>query len=173
VTADPYCDSIHIAAEPDLAFDYFTNATALVRWMGNRAVVDPRPGGQFTLFFGAAESRGATWNWTVPGGWSSPGPGRLGELPARGKRPESHLTARDGGTLVAITHSGLPGGERPRHAAGWRHYLAPCRRERHGTARGTRCNRPGSRVAAGIATGRPCQDPWTGPGSVRQRMRAS
>jgi uncharacterized protein YndB with AHSA1/START domain len=37
---------------------------------------------------------------------------------------EVTLTAHDGGTLVAIAHSGLPDGERHRHAAGWRHYLA-------------------------------------------------
>ena len=35
--ADPYRDSIHIAAEPEAVFDYFTNATALARWMGDRA----------------------------------------------------------------------------------------------------------------------------------------
>ena len=37
---------------------------------------------------------------------------------------EVTLTPRDGGTLVAITHSGLPDSERPRHVAGWQHYLA-------------------------------------------------
>ena len=58
MTADPYRDSIHIAAEPDLVFDYFTSATALARWMGDRAVVDPRPGGQFTIFFGDRRVQG-------------------------------------------------------------------------------------------------------------------
>ena len=58
MTADPYRDSIHIAAEPDLVFDYFTSATALARWMGDRAVVDPRPGGQFTIFFGDRQVQG-------------------------------------------------------------------------------------------------------------------
>lgn len=52
MTADLYSDSIHIAAEPEVVFEYFTNAKALARWMGDRAVVDPRPGGQFTTFFG-------------------------------------------------------------------------------------------------------------------------
>ena len=37
---------------------------------------------------------------------------------------EVTLTTHDGGTLVAIRHSGLPDGERPRHALGRRHYLA-------------------------------------------------
>ena len=37
---------------------------------------------------------------------------------------EATLTAHNGGTLVAIAHSGLPDGERHRHALGWRHYLA-------------------------------------------------
>jgi uncharacterized protein YndB with AHSA1/START domain len=97
VTADPYRDCIHIAAEPEIVFEYFTNAEALARWMGDRAVVDPRPGGQFTV------SR------SFPPGISV---------------LEVTLTAHDGGTLVAIAHSGLPDGERHRHAAGWRHYLA-------------------------------------------------
>ena len=54
---------------------------------------------------------------------------------------EATLTAHNGGTLVAIAHSGLPDGERHRHALGWRHYLAclfPSGHERRpGTARDT------------------------------------
>ncbi len=125
MTGDPYRDSIHIAAEPELVFDYFTTATALARWMGDRAVVDPRPGGQFTIFFGDRRVEGRYLEPDRPRrlviSWSRAG---SRSLPPGSSVLEVTLTARDGGTLVAIAHSGLPGAERDRHAAGWRHYLA-------------------------------------------------
>ena len=37
-----YRDSIHIDAEPDFVYGYFTRPEALVRWMGDHAVLDPR-----------------------------------------------------------------------------------------------------------------------------------
>jgi len=125
VTAEPYRDAIHIAAEPEVVFDYFTNAGALARWMGDRAVVDPRPGGQFTIFFGDRRVEGRYVELDRPRrlviSW-----GRAGSrsFPPGSSVLEVTLTARDGGTLVAIAHSGLPGAERHRHALGWRHYLA-------------------------------------------------
>ncbi|MGH3149578.1 MAG: SRPBCC family protein [Streptosporangiaceae bacterium] len=125
MTGDPYRDSIHIAAEPELVFDYFTSATALARWMGDRAVVDPRPDGQFTIFFGDRRVEGHYLELDRPRrlviSW-----GRAGSasFPPGSSVLEVTLTPRDGGTLVAIAHSGLPGAERHRHADGWRHYLA-------------------------------------------------
>ena len=125
MTADPYRDSIHIAADPEVVFDYFTDAAALTRWMGDRAVVDPRPGGQFTIFFGDRRVQGRYLELDRPRrlviSW-----GRAGSLafPPGASVLEVTLTPLGGGTLVAIAHSGLPDGERPRHAAGWHHYLA-------------------------------------------------
>ena len=52
MAGEPYRDSILITAESALVFDYFTKPEAIVRWMGDRAVLDPRPGGEFTLYFG-------------------------------------------------------------------------------------------------------------------------
>ncbi len=45
----PHTASVHIAADPERVFDYFTKPTAILRWMGDYAVLDPHPGGQFTL----------------------------------------------------------------------------------------------------------------------------
>ena len=125
MTADPYRDAIHIAAEPEVVFDYFTNAEALARWMGDRAGVDPRPGGQFTIFVAGRRVQGRYLELDRPRrlviSW-----GRAGSrsFPPGTSVLEVTLTAQDGGTLVAIAHSGLPDGERQRHALGWRHYLA-------------------------------------------------
>ena len=125
MTAEPYRDAIHITAEPEAVFDYFTSAEALARWMGDRAVVDPRPGGQFTIFFGDRRVEGRYVELDRPRrlviSWGRAGSRRF---PPGSSVLEVTLTARDGGTLVAIAHSGLPEGERHRHAVGWRHYLA-------------------------------------------------
>src|SRR5919197_642514 len=48
--ADPYRDSVFIAAKPERVFEYFTRPEAIVQWMGERAVLDPRPGGEFRLY---------------------------------------------------------------------------------------------------------------------------
>jgi uncharacterized protein YndB with AHSA1/START domain len=125
VLAEPYRDSIDIAAEPEVVFDYFTEPDALVQWMGDRAVLDPRPGGEFTLYFGdkAVEGRYVvvdrplrlviTW-------------GRRGSrtFPPGTSTLEVTFSRQGEGTRVSIVHHGLPDTERKRHAMGWRHYLA-------------------------------------------------
>ena len=52
MAAEVYRDSVHIDAEPDFVYKYFIKPEGLVRWMGDRAILDPRPGGRFTLVFG-------------------------------------------------------------------------------------------------------------------------
>jgi uncharacterized protein YndB with AHSA1/START domain len=124
VPAEPYRDSIHIEADPDLVFDYFTRPEALVRWMGDRAVVDPRPGGEFTLWFDERCVQGRYVEVDRPRrlviSW-----GRRGsrEAPPFSSTLEVNFTPEVDGTRVSIVHSGLPDGERTRHALGWTHYL--------------------------------------------------
>jgi len=124
VAAEPYRDSILIEADPDLVFDYFTRPEALVRWMGDRAVVDPKPGGEFTLWFDERCVQGRYVEVDRPRRlvitW-----GRRGsrDMPPFSSTLEVNLTPEPGGTRVSIVHSGLPDSERPRHALGWRHYL--------------------------------------------------
>jgi len=54
----PYTAWVHIDADPDRVFDYFTRPEAIVRWMGDYAVLDPIPGGQFTLDINGVPVRG-------------------------------------------------------------------------------------------------------------------
>jgi uncharacterized protein YndB with AHSA1/START domain len=124
VAAEPYRDSIHIEADPDVVFDHFTRPEALVRWMGDRAVVDPKPGGEFTLWFDERCVQGRYVEVDRPRrlviSW-----GRRGsrEMPPSSSTLEVSFTPEADGTRVSIVHSGLPDSERPRHALGWRHYL--------------------------------------------------
>ena len=122
--AEPYRDSIYIAAAPEAVFDYFTNPEMLVRWMGDEAELDPRPGGQFRLVIGQRTVEGRYLSVDRPHrvviSW-----GRLGsrQLPPGKSVLEVNLTAEAGGTRVSVIHSGLPASESLRHALGWRHYL--------------------------------------------------
>ena len=44
---DPVTASIEIAAEPERVFEYFTRSELMLRWMGERAQLEPAPGGAF------------------------------------------------------------------------------------------------------------------------------
>ena len=107
-----------------MVFDYFTKPEALVRWMGELATLDPRPGGEFILFFGGSAVEGRYLEVEPPRhlviSW-----GRAGsdEFPPHSSTLEVNLTPEGDGTRVSIVHSGLPEDERSKHAAGWRHHL--------------------------------------------------
>ena len=124
MATDCYRGSIHIDAEPEFVYGYFTRPEALVRWMGDRAILDPRPGGRFTLVFGDRTVEGRYVELDPPTRlvitW-----GRLGSatFPPSSSTLEVTLTAEAGGTRVSIVHSGLPASETPRHALGWQHYF--------------------------------------------------
>lgn len=124
MAAEPFRDSIHVEAAPDLVFDYFTRAEALVRWMGDRAVLDARAGGEFTLFFDDRRVEGRYVEVDRPRRlvitW-----GRRGsrELPPFSSTLEVTFAPEAGGTRVSVVHHGLPDSEAARHALGWRHYL--------------------------------------------------
>src|ERR1700727_2456655 len=49
----------HIKASPEVVFPYFTDPALLVTWIGDRAELDPQPGGVFSLGMGQVTARGA------------------------------------------------------------------------------------------------------------------
>ena len=126
--AEPYRDSIFIEAEPAFVFEYFTRPEALVRWMGDRAVLDPRPGGEFTLYFDDRCVEGRYVEIDSPRRlvvtW-----GRRGskEMPPFSSTLEVSFAVEGNGTRVNIVHHGLPTSEARRHELGWRHYLGRLR----------------------------------------------
>jgi uncharacterized protein YndB with AHSA1/START domain len=128
VAAEPYRDSIFIEADPEEVFDHFTRPDALVRWMGDRAILDPRAGGEFTVFFEDRCVRGRYVEIDRPRrlviSW-----GREGsrEMPPFSSTLEVVFSREANGTRVNIVHHGLPASETARHALGWRHYLGRLR----------------------------------------------
>jgi uncharacterized protein YndB with AHSA1/START domain len=115
---------IEIEAPADAVFDHLVVPHKLVRWMGSRAEIDPRPDGQLWLEIddgGIAVGRyievvrpekvSFTWGWhgseSVPPGSST---------------VEITLSEKAGITLVRLVHRGLGGDERTKHLKGWLHF---------------------------------------------------
>ena len=114
----------HIEAPPDVVFPYFTDPTLIVAWIGDRAELDPRVGGNFRLEMGATVAAGAYLTveppYRVVFTWGMPGDPLL---PAGGSTVEIVLTPDGDHTLVVLTHRGLPAGQLGGHRAGWEQQL--------------------------------------------------
>lgn len=117
-----------IDAPPEVVFPFFTDAEQYARWMGTDVTIEATPGGTYRA--GMREGLAAagafvevdpphrvvfTWGWEdhplVPPGSST---------------VQVVLTAAaGGGTLVTLTHRGIPTeDERLHHGEGWRLYLS-------------------------------------------------
>jgi uncharacterized protein YndB with AHSA1/START domain len=124
VAREPYRASIVVAAEPAAVFDHFTVPERIVRWMGDYAVLDPQPGGEFTLDINGVPVRGSYLEVDRPRrliiSWGHAGSDRL---PPGASTLEVTFTPVTEGTRVTILHSGLPAPDAEQHAAGWQHFL--------------------------------------------------
>lgn len=124
MTAERFQGSIFVDASPEEVFPYFTEAEALATWMGDRAVVEPRPGGKLVIAFDDRVVEGRYVEVEFPRRvvvtWGRHGSVRL---PPGGSTLEVTFEAEGTGTRVTIVHDGLPDLERELHARGWSHYL--------------------------------------------------
>jgi uncharacterized protein YndB with AHSA1/START domain len=116
----------HIPAPPAAVFALLTDPDKILRWMGTEAEVEPRVGGLYLVnVTGARCARGA-FREVVPVhrlaysfGWDD-----SDEVPPGSSLVEIDLIERPDGTLVRLTHTGLPSAEQcASHAEGWAHYL--------------------------------------------------
>ncbi|MFB9262611.1 SRPBCC domain-containing protein [Bradyrhizobium erythrophlei] len=120
---------IQIAAPPSTVFAFLTDPQKIVSWMGLEAATETHPGGLYLLKGVAGDrakvARGA-FREVVPVhrlaytfGWEgseevSPGSSLI----------EIDLVDHDSGTLLRMTHSGLPNeAQCASHNKGWAHYL--------------------------------------------------
>jgi uncharacterized protein YndB with AHSA1/START domain len=119
---------MHIAAPRSTVFAFLTDPEKIVSWIGAEATTEAHPGGLY-LVKGVRDStnvaRGA-FREVVPVhrlaysfGWE----GRP-EVPPGSSLIEIDLFEQDGGTLLRMTHSGLPNETQcANHNKGWAHYL--------------------------------------------------
>jgi uncharacterized protein YndB with AHSA1/START domain len=116
---------VHVDARPETLFAFFTDPGKMTRWKGRKATLDPRVGGVYHVEINdQAVARGEfveidpprrvvfTWGWeghpVVPPGSST---------------VEVELAPEGDGTLLRLTHRGLPEEEVDQHAHGWDHFL--------------------------------------------------
>jgi uncharacterized protein YndB with AHSA1/START domain len=119
----------HIAAPPATVFAFLTDPEKIVSWMGAEATTEPHPGGLYLLKAvggGRARTARGAFREVVPVhrlaysfGWEGDH-----EVPPGSSLIEIDLIERDGGTLLRMTHSGLPNeAQCAGHNRGWGHYL--------------------------------------------------
>jgi uncharacterized protein YndB with AHSA1/START domain len=114
-----------IAAPPATVFAFLTDPQKILSWMGTDAKTELQPGGLYLVGVNGRAARGA-FREVVPVhrlaysfGWEG-----SGEVPPGSSLIEIDLIERDGGTLLRMTHSGLPSAAQcDAHDKGWAHYL--------------------------------------------------
>jgi uncharacterized protein YndB with AHSA1/START domain len=116
-----------IAAPPAAVFALLTDPEKILRWMGTEAQLEPEPGGLYLVnVTGARFARGA-FREVVPVhrlaysfGWEG-----SEEVPPGSSLVEIDLIEQPpSGTLLRMTHTGLPTSEQcENHAKGWAHYM--------------------------------------------------
>lgn len=116
----------HISAPPAAVFALLTDPEKILSWMGTAAELDPRPGGLYLLNVTGKKFARGSFREVVPVhrlaysfGWDGDE-----EVPPGSGLVEIDLTELPDGTLLRLTHSGLPNAEQcANHAKGWAHYL--------------------------------------------------
>jgi uncharacterized protein YndB with AHSA1/START domain len=125
VDADSVNESVFVAREPEEVYRYFVEPDALVSWMGEEAVLDPRPNGKFFVEIEGTSVRGRYLELDPPRrlliSW---GFVDSATLPPESSRVEVSLVRQGAGTMVYLRHWDLSEDDTTRHAAGWKRFLA-------------------------------------------------
>lgn len=117
---------VEIAAPQATVFAFLTNPERILRWMGTEATVEPHLDGIYLVNVSGKDIAQGRFTEVIPVhrlaysfGWQ----GR-DNMPPGSSLIEIDLIEREGGTLLRMTHSGLPDAEAcAAHEKGWTHYL--------------------------------------------------
>jgi uncharacterized protein YndB with AHSA1/START domain len=147
---------VRVAASPDSVFEYFTDPTKMVQWMGTEATLDPRPGGVCRInpsgqaamlgeFIEVERPRRVVFTW----GWET----ALFRTPPQSTLVEVSLTPDGEDTIVRLAHRLLNPEAVALHRAGWQHYLP--------------------RLALAVSGAGPGRDPWRDLTLSVEQLRAA
>ncbi len=116
---------IRIDAAPEAIFPFLTDPQKIVRWKGVDATVEASPGGEYRVnVTGVKHAVGEyvevdaphrvafTWGWEGDE-----------QLPPGSSTVTIELIPAGEGTIVRLTHSGLPEGADAAQLQGWEHFL--------------------------------------------------
>lgn len=116
--------STEIAAPPSTVFEFFINPESMVRWIGDYAVLDAQPGGQFILDIQGIPVRGQYLVVNHPErivvSWGHAG---SDSIPVGSTEVEFRFETIDAGTRVTVEHRNLPAEHLSSHEAGWPMFL--------------------------------------------------
>jgi uncharacterized protein YndB with AHSA1/START domain len=116
--------SIDIDAPPEVVFAHLVTPERMITWLGERADLEPLPGGRFAVDIGGVAFRGEYVEIDAPRcvvvAWGLAG---SDEFPPGSSRVEFVLEPTARGTTLHLAHSGLPETHANTHALGWKHYL--------------------------------------------------
>lgn len=114
-----------IECRPETLFSFFTDPDKLVRWMGRQVLLDPRIGGKYRIDVNGSDIALGEYKEIIPNvkivmtwGWE-----KSKVVPPGSSTVEFSLTPKDNGTLLVLTHYGLPATEVASHVHGWTHYM--------------------------------------------------
>lgn len=117
---------IFIECRPETLYSFFTDPDKLVRWMGRHVLLEPSIGGKYRIDINGSDIAMGEYKELVPNekvvmtwGWEK---SKL--VPPGSSTVEFKLIPRDNGTLLVLTHYGLPASETESHLQGWTHYTA-------------------------------------------------
>ena len=125
--ASAVVQEIRIEARPETVFSFLIDPEKLLRWKGTECQLDPRPGGIYRCVVNAKNTARGEFVEVVPNrrvvitwGWEEPSH----DLPPGASRVEFDLEPDGDGTLLRLTHSGLPtAAQLEQHTMGWTHFL--------------------------------------------------
>lgn len=117
----------HVKATPQQIFRYFKDPVRWMQWQGIEADIELQPGGIFRVnvigdgfasgrFVEVVENRRVVFTW----GWESPD----SPVPPGSSTVEIDLHPVDDGTMIRLTHRGLPPEALDSHLHGWENYAA-------------------------------------------------
>ena len=117
---------VAIAAPPATVFAFLTDPEKILRWMGTEATAEPHSGGLYLVNVTGKDIARGRFTEVIPVhrlaysfGWE----GRE-NVPPELSLIEIDLIDQQGGTLLRMTHSGLPDADAcTSHEEGWTHYL--------------------------------------------------
>ena len=121
---DQFTTEVDLPAPPEEVFRHLTDPAAMIRWMGQHAVLKPVPGGAFEIDVNGVPVRGQYLEIDPPRrvlvSWGVAG---SAGMPPGATTVEFTLTPTPAGTLLRLVHRGLSEDEAPAHATGWQHFL--------------------------------------------------
>jgi uncharacterized protein YndB with AHSA1/START domain len=117
---------IEVAAPPATVFAFLTDPDKILRWIGTEAKAEPHPGGIYLVNVGGKNMARGQFTEVIPVhrlaysfGWEG-----SEKVPPGSSLIEIDLIDKPDGTLIRLTHTGLPDKEQcAAHEEGWAHYL--------------------------------------------------